>query len=236
MAFQISLTSTSSEIVREYPEGILLKEAYEVGLKHFVFWNTVYNITNDNNVLVLVDPVKKDRHEVHIEPGYYELDDIVAAFSEQQIIKNSFTYIGLTKRSLKIRIKSQFQVEFSSPNNIGSVLGFSSDRVIKPNKQEYSDKPANIFSINTVKVHCNLIRSNIEDLKRNTNVLYDFPLDHNKIGGKVIKEINPICYFTINTSEIYELVIRITDQSNKLINFLGEEINLTLDFHPYGRQ
>ena len=89
---------------------------------------------------------------------------------------------------------------------------------------------ANIFSINTVKVHCNLISTNIEDLKRNTHILYDFPLNIDNIGGKVIKTPNPICYFPVNTSVIYELVIRITDQSDKLIDLNSEEINITLDF------
>lgn len=138
----------------------------------------------------------------------------------------------VARLKLKIKIKSHWQVEFSSPHSIGSVLGFSPGRVIKPDKVEYSDKPADIFSINTIKIHCNLIRSNIEDLNRHTSVLYDFPLDIDKIGGKIIKEPNPICYFTVNTSVIYELVIRITDQDNKIIDFLGEQINLTLDFRP----
>lgn len=246
MAFQISLTSKESEIRREYnPEGIPLQGAYEVGLKHFAFWNTVYNITSENNVLILVDPSPyfdsttnmiqpSRRYEVHIEPGYYEIDDFLTAFHELEIVIRSNTAMSLVKRKLKIKIKSLWQVEFSSPSNIGKLLGFSQDRIITPNKVEYSDKPVNLFSINTVKVHCNLIRANIEDLKR-TNVLYDFPLDFTKVGNKIIKEPNPICYFTVNTSIIYELVVRITDQDNKLINFLGEEINLTLDFRPYDK-
>lgn len=244
MAFQISLTSNSSEIIREYnPDGIVLKGAYEVGLKHFVFWNTIYNITPENNVLILIDPTPHSdpnsneiqtthRYEVSIEPGYYEIDDIILQLKKSEFIEKSRTLIELVKHTLKVKIKSNWAVDFTSPNSIGKVLGFSNKRIIEPGKQVYSDIPVNIFSINTVKVHCNLIRANIEDLKRNTHVLYDFPLDDHNIGGKIIKEPNNICYFTVNTSVIHELVIRITDQDNKLIDFRGEQVNLTLNFRP----
>jgi hypothetical protein len=241
MAFQISLTSESSEIIRSYdPEGIKLEGPYEVGLKHLVFWNTVYNITEDNNVLSLADPSPEPGtttkpmvdYEVVIEPGYYELDDIIEILHDSPIIKKSSTLISLMKNKLKIKIKSHWQINFNSPRSIGKVLGFSQGRVIKPDKAEFSDQTANITSINTVKIRCNLIRSNIEDFTRHTNILYDFPLDSDKVGGKVIKEPNPICYFKVNTSVIYNLVIKITDQDNKLINFRGEQINLTLDFRP----
>lgn len=241
-SFQISLTDTNSEIIREYnPDGIQLNGPYEVGLKHFVFWNTIYNITEENNTLALgemrePDPNTNDilpynLHIVTISPGYYELDEIIKHLKDDPLIKTSKTTIEIVKQYLKIKIKSTFQIDFTRENSIGKVLGFSK-QLIPSNKATLSDLPINIFSINTVKVHCNLVCSNIEDLKRNTNVVYDCPLDLDKIGGKVIKEPNPICYFYVNADIIYELVIKITDQDNKLIDFHGEEINLTLDFRP----
>lgn len=235
MAFQISLNSTQSKIVREYnPSGIQLNGVqYELGLKHFSFWNTIYNINNENNILKLEDQTSGTHksHIITIPPGYYELDDIIHYINEEVSIKNSCTTIEVVKRSLKIKVKSEWQIDFTGNNSIGSVLGFSK-RIIKANKASYSDLPVNVLNISTVKIHCNLINSNIEDTRRNTNVLYDFPLDVKTIGGKVIKEPTPISYFSVNTNVIYELVIRITDQKNKLIDFHGDEVNLTLDFHP----
>jgi len=241
MSFQISLTSDSSEIIREYNDGVVLNGKYEVGLKHFVFWNTSYNITDDNNILILIDPIerpdtitnemRKSKHEVKLPPGYYELDDIIDTLSNMYEMQESKTIIQLVKTTLKIKIKSHWIVDFTHPHSIGKVLGFSNKRVLEPNKYEVADGPANIFSINTVKIHCNLISTNIEDLKRNTHVLYDFPL-YLDIGGKIIKEPNPICYFAVNTTVIYELVIRITDQDNKLLDLHREQINLTIDFRP----
>ena len=98
MAFQISLTSNSSEIVCEYsPNGIVLNGKYKVGLKHFVFWNTSYNITNDNNILILIDPIErldpltntilKSKHKLKLPPGYYEIDEIIETLSNM----NEFT-------------------------------------------------------------------------------------------------------------------------------------------------
>jgi hypothetical protein len=239
MAFQISLTSKSSEIIRDYsPEGIDLQGPYEVGLKHFVFWNTVYNVTSENNTIILIQKKEKKNgsilnifHHVSVTPGFYELDEIINHLHRLPIFIQSSTYVDIIKQTLKIRIKSVWDIDFTTKNSIGQILGFSK-KVIPANTEAFSDLPVNVFSINTVKIHCNLIRSNIEDLKRNRSILYEFPLDTNKIGSKVIKESNPICYFDVNTDVIYELVVRITDQSNKLINFNDEEINLTLDFRP----
>ena len=57
MAFQISLNSTESTIVQKYnPAGINLNNVqYEVGLKHLSFWNSIYNISHENNILHLRD-------------------------------------------------------------------------------------------------------------------------------------------------------------------------------------
>lgn len=243
MAFQISLTSNRSKIVRLYnPDGIQLDGPYEVGLKHFVFWNTMFNITPENNTLTITyqtndyNPETNEfqtnvRHNVQLEPGFYEIDDIIDIFNADHEIIESSTHFEFLKKSLSVRVKSAREIDFTGENSIGPVLGFSK-RVLKAGKSAVSDQALKLCSINTVKIHCNLIRSNIEDTKRNTHVLYDFPLDVTKIGTQIIKEPNPICYFTVNTDIIYELEIRITDQDNRLLDLQGDIINLTLDFHP----
>ena len=49
MAFQISLTSTSSIFKFEYSEGIPLDGPYEICLKSFVTYNNIPNISEYNN-------------------------------------------------------------------------------------------------------------------------------------------------------------------------------------------
>jgi len=238
MAFQISLTSNSSQIIREYKEGIPLNGPYEIGLKHFVFWNTLYNVTEKNNTLSLYEPVAADAiisHKIRVPPGLYELDNLISELEQNRWYQASHTVITLHKTTLKIVISSDWNLDFTVDNSIGQILGFSA-RITQPKMTSYSDLPVNISTINTVKIDCNLVSANIEDHKRNVHTLYDFPLDTAKIGGKIIKEPNPICYFTTNTDKIYDLVIKITDQDNNLLDLHGELVNLTLDFRPYGYQ
>lgn len=243
MAFQISLSSKEARIIREYKDGIPLKGPYEVGLKHFVFWNTIFNITEDNNTLHIFNPDRFESNStkpvedvdrsklVTITPGYYELDDIIEKIESNDDVRHSATVIKFSKYTFQIKISSEWIIDFSPKNSIGKLLGFSK-QIIYPNVTARSDLPVDIFSINSIKIHCNLIRSNVEDFKRNVNILYDFPLDCSKVGTKIIKEVNPICYYMVNTDTIYDLVITITDQDNKLIDFRGELLNLTLHFRP----
>jgi hypothetical protein len=234
-AFQISLTSTTSKIVREYPEGIPLQSDYEVGLKHFVCWNTVYNINSSNNTLKFIGAKKPGKtsnvRTLTIPEGSYEIDDLLNYLSNSQIGQEVGLTITLSPKLLKIKLICNETIDFTPENSVGTILGFSK-KMINANRTAVSDLPVEIFSINTIKICCNLVQSNIEDTTRNVNTLYDFPLDCSKIGAKIIKEPNPICYFTINTDCIYELVITITDQNNKLIDFRGETLSLTLDFRP----
>jgi hypothetical protein len=62
MAFHIALHSDSSDIYRDYPEGIDLKGGYEVALKSFVAYNNIPNISPllNNNVLTLVEHHRND--------------------------------------------------------------------------------------------------------------------------------------------------------------------------------
>ncbi|KAK7575772.1 hypothetical protein V9T40_012058 [Parthenolecanium corni] len=56
MTFHISINDKSSDIVREYPSGIMFETPYMVGLKSFVTYNSIFNVTSKNNRIVFVIP------------------------------------------------------------------------------------------------------------------------------------------------------------------------------------
>ena len=78
MAFQISLTSTSSELNFEYFDGIRLIGRYDVSLKSMVTYNNIPNITETNNEIVFISNTDASKKFPIILPtGTYEVQDLI---------------------------------------------------------------------------------------------------------------------------------------------------------------
>lgn len=233
MAFQISLNSNTSEISRVYHESIELGRPYKIALQSFVTFNTIPNISeeNKNNELVLIDEVAMtDEHfKIIIPTGAYELQDIFDFIQNyENVPRITFSF---NKNTLKVRVESDWAINFRTRNSIGKLLGFSPIQ-IDPKQVAYSDLPIDIFKVNTIKIKCNIVQSNFHDLKRYDRTLYEFPLD-TELGGKLIERPHTLSYYPLNTAdEIHELHIRIVDQDDELVDFRNEKICLTLSFCP----
>ena len=89
-----------------------------------------------------------------------------------------------------------------------------------------------LFSINTIKVKCNLVNSNISENNLHDNTLYEFPLTGN-VGEKIVERPNPVSYYKTNTDEIHNLSLKVVDQDDNLIDFQGEKITVILEFRPW---
>lgn len=244
MSFQISVSDTKSEINLEYNEGIKLNGPYEMCLKSFVTYNNIPNITEKNNIIIFINVKLTEvngkmvvaegtipsQHIINLPTGTYELNEIFKLITENPKIKNSNTVMRLNKNTFTVEIESEWYIDFTSPNSIGRTLGFSSN-IFSPNKKNISDLPVQLFTINTIKIKCNLIKCNIDNLKRNDNTLYEFPLKCES-GEKIIERPISLCYYPINNDQIYQLHLRVVDQDDNLISFRGEKITITLGFQP----
>ena len=171
---------------------------------------------------------------INLDDGTYNLKDIVdhllqATENEKDDFDLEISYNHNTMKLLIFSTNSSIDFTYG---NLCEVLGFS-HQIIPPKHRAYSDKPITIFPVNMISIKCNLIMCNIQNKNRHDNTLHDFPLDCTP-GEKIVERPSSISYFPIHTDEIHQLLVRVVDENDRLIDFRGEDICITLAFRPAG--
>ncbi|KAL6265792.1 hypothetical protein P5V15_002605 [Pogonomyrmex californicus] len=79
-------------------------------------------------------------------------DDIIYDESDEGERGARPLIIRANENTMRSEISCEHRIDFAKPNNIGSFLGFSLSRVLRPNKWHTSDGPVNIMSVNIIRV------------------------------------------------------------------------------------
>ncbi|MBP1527229.1 MAG: hypothetical protein H9Q66_04845 [Spiroplasma ixodetis] len=229
MGFSIELSDKSSNLGYHFEEPIKLDtdKDWQICLTSFVAYNSINNVTEKNNEFDFIDDYGV-HEKVSIPPGTYEVAEILDQIRLNEKAQEA-KFTGIVQpntRKIKIICKNR-KVDFTAPNSLGRLLGFSNKRIIEKNTNGYSDSIVDIFPVNAIRVRCNLIESNYENGKSRGNVVYSFPLN-TPTGEKIVQIPAQHRYYPLNTYEIREIFVQIVDQDNRPINFEGETITLEL--------
>jgi hypothetical protein len=176
----------------------------------------------------LIPPNSTTDVELQIPTGSYTLEDIQNTI--QSIEPESNWLSTLDENTFKVKLYSSWDIDFREKNSLASILGFKR-QILKAEKVHQSERMSELYSINMIKVKCNLIKSNFQDLTGNDNTIFEFPLTYTK-GEKIIERPINISYYRIYTETIHDLSLKIVDQYNNLIDFHNNKICVTLDFRP----
>ena len=103
-------------------------------------------------------------------------------------------------------------------------MGFKK-RTLELGKHE-SDEPANIITINSILVECNITAGNFKNGKPG-HIIYQF-FPNVPPGYKIVECPHNVVYLPITVNTISNISLQIMDQNGKLVSFRKEAITIGL--------
>lgn len=224
MSFALTITGNTNILETTYSPAIELNGDYEIGLVLIETFNSIPNITSENNCFYY------NTNEVIVIPeGSYELSHI-ASYLKSKILENKpegteFSLTGNTNTQ-RSEIYCSFNIDFSSAkkNNIGPVLGFS--KLLEANTHHESTDRISIIKVNTVQVVCNISRGSYINDKLSHSI-YEFGIDVPP-GYRISISPNKIIYFPVTVRSLSHISLKFLDQNNRTVDFSNETIVVRL--------
>ena len=136
----------------DFQDSIDLKDGnYVIGISAFNTYNSIFNITSENNKLMVFDGLLYWKVLV-IPPGAYEIEQINDEITRQ--LQTEAESLGDNHKVLEdntatlhsvIYLKLGYKIDFSQPVTSRELLGFES--IVLSNPYNYSENKVNIIDI-----------------------------------------------------------------------------------------
>ena len=137
---------------------------YVIGVSSFNTYNSIFNVTSENNKIIYFDGLLYWK-EIVLPPGAYEIEQINDEIARHFAAK-SLNYIPVDSAPIKleantatlhsiIRLSDGHKVDFTQPNTLRDLLGF--DSLILSEPYNYSKNKVNIIDVHRLHLCCDSI-------------------------------------------------------------------------------
>ena len=225
------LSGRSSNLSMQIPTPIKLdsNRNYKMGLKFFSVYNTIRNVTTENNKFKYSKDAGKTWETKTFEPGSYEASELIKELGDVDTSTNKPNidfepYIPTNK--FKLVLRNNRQVDFTIDKSIRNILGFDSK---KYTTTTIAENKSNIESqIDIINIHCDVVEGGyFNGLPQ--NIIYSIPSFTVPLGYKIIENLVKPIYLPVIISTISSIKLEIKDNNGNPIDF-GEE-NITVQLH-----
>jgi hypothetical protein len=227
----IVLSSKTTDFVTTFSSPLLLgDEEYELGLVSLETYNSISNVTPENNKFRYSIDATKQEFSVEVSPGCYEIDDIMQVvrksmktFGHWDTVNDSpYVDVRVNYNTFKANLyilNADYEVNFAHDGGMADLFGF--EKKVYTVGKHVASKVVNILSTNTILVHCDVITHSYYNGLTSPIIYAFFP--NVAPGFKIVETPTSVLYLPIKSqSKIHEMRIWLTDQDEKPIDLNGE--------------
>jgi len=227
---------TSTDFITKISPPIQLDRTkeYEAAFISLETYNSIPNISSDNNIFKYSNNNGSTWKIITLPTGAYEIEAINNEILRNMIIngdsgEDTF-YINIdanisTQSSIVNITNTNYRVDFSVTNSIGSMLGF--DSAILNSGYNISPRPVDIMKVNSIRV-------NIDDIIEGSYVkgipgptIYSF-FPRASPGSKVIERPTYPIFYSISLYYISYIRLWLSDQNGNPIDLRGESLSVRI--------
>ncbi len=230
-----TFTSKTTDFTTQLSNPInLIGKKYEVALIRLETFNSFPNVIENVNNIFRYSPDNGDTwKDIKFDTGSYEIDDMNNEIARQMTNNghydtiNTESYINIlifASRVIVIIKNDTYRVDFNIQNSIGKMLGFSP--MILNAGYHKSPNFVDVIPITSVFVHVDIVSGSFLN-GSNSQIIYTFA-PAVRPGAKIIETPSPLEFLPIPQSMINSVRIWLTDEDNKPIDNIGEDLVVRL--------
>ncbi|KAE9525820.1 hypothetical protein AGLY_014046 [Aphis glycines] len=162
------------------------------------------------------------------EEGCYEIEDINNKIAKElsQVNNKYGTQLTFSVRidpvDFRTYIKCNGILQFNTQYSIAPVLGFKKIRCGPFHEACRSEKTANLNTINSIKVLCNIAHGSFNNQHQSHSIYEFFP--SGRTGTKVVQSPSNLIYYRLNKTDINSITVQLVDQNNNPFDNFNETL------------